>query len=219
MRNMSLRSFRAVLCVAAVFLTACSASAQFANRDHRYHLRPGDVISVTYRYSPEYNATVALQPDGYVGLPLLGELSLGGLTVLEAQDRLAAKAGERLNAPEIVVELKEFEKPYYIIGGQVGAPGKFDYRGPISALRAIQLAGGFKDSAKTSQVLLIRPVNDVDAETRLINLKRVVDQRQIREDLDLRPGDMLIVPRNWVSKIEPYIKLTNLGLYMNPAGF
>jgi polysaccharide export outer membrane protein len=174
---------------------------------------------VTYRYSPEYNATVALQPDGYVGLPLLGELSLGGLTAMEAQDRLVAKAAERLNAPEIVVELKEFEKPYYIIGGQVGAPGKFDYRGPISALRAIQIAGGFKDSAKASQVLLIRPINNVDAETRLINLKRVVDRRQTSEDVDLRPGDMLIVPKNWVSKVEPYIKLTNLGLYMNPAGF
>jgi polysaccharide export outer membrane protein len=59
----------------------------------------------------------------------------------------------------------------------------------------------------------------VDAETRLINLKRVVDRRQTSEDVDLRPGDMLIVPKNWVSKVEPYIKLTNLGLYMNPAGF
>lgn len=216
---MSLRSFRSVLCIITVFTGLCSAADQFAVRDHRYHLRPGDVITVTYRYSPEYNATVSLQPDGYVGLPLLGELSLGGLTVLEAQDRLVAKAAERLNAPEIVVELKEFEKPYYIIGGQVGAPGKFDYRGPISALRAIQIAGGFKDSAKASQVLLIRPINNVDAETRLINLKRVVDRRQTSEDVDLRPGDMLIVPKNWVSKVEPYIKLTNLGLYMNPAGF
>jgi polysaccharide export outer membrane protein len=216
---MSLRSFCTALCAAAVLLAGCNAFAQFADRDHRYHLRPGDVISVTYRYSPEYNATVTLQPDGYVGLPLVGELSLGGLTVLEAQDRLIAKAGERLNAPEIVVELKEFEKPYYVIGGQVGAPGKFDYRGPISALRAIQLAGGFKDSAKASQVLLIRPVNDVDAETRLINLKRVIDRRQTSEDLELRPGDMLIVPKNLLSKVEPYIKLTNLGLYMNPAGF
>lgn len=202
-----------------LLVRVCRGDDQFASRERRYQLHPGDVVYISYRYSPEYNATVTLQPDGYVTLPLLGDEKLGGLTLSEAHNELVAKAGQRLNDPEINLDLKDFQKPYYIVGGQVGAPGKFDYRGPITALRAVELAGGFKDSAKASQVLLIRPINDVDAETKLINLKSVADKRKVSEDVELKPGDMLVVPKTWVSKVEPYVKLANTGVYFNPLGF
>ena len=97
-----------------------------------------------YRYTPEYNATVSIQPDGFASLPLLGDLHLGGLTLREVHSELVSKAGERLNQPEVTVGLKEFEKPYYVVGGEVGAPGRFEIRGRVTALRAVEMAGGFK---------------------------------------------------------------------------
>jgi polysaccharide export outer membrane protein len=192
------------------------ASDAFATRQPRYHLNPGDVVAVNYRYTPEYNTTVSIQPDGFATLPLIGEQKLGGLTLTEALSQLKAKAGERLNDPEITIDLKDFEKPYYIVGGEVGNPGRFEIRGRVTALRAIEMAGGFKISSKSSQVLLIRPVSGTDAETKLIDLKKVIDRRDLKEDVELQPGDLLVVPKTRLAKIEPYVRLANFGMYLNP---
>lgn len=197
----------------------CIADDSFMPRNPRYRLRPGDVITIEYLDTPEYNATVSIQPDGFASLPLVGNLHLGGLTLPDAENELLAKANEHLNDPQITVGLKEFEKPYYIVGGEVTSPGRFDIRGRVTALRAIEMAGGFKTSAKSSQVLLIRPVNDVDGETKVIDLKKVTDKRELNEDVELRAGDMLIVPKTRLSKVEPYIRLVNAGIYLNPLGF
>ena len=166
-----------------------------------------------YRYTPEYDATVSIQPDGFASFPSFGDLKLGGLTLDQARSAVLAKAAERLNDPEITIDLKNFEFPSFIVGGEVGKPGRFDFRGQVTALRAIQIAGGLKESSKASQVLLIRRVNDVDAQTRLINLKKIVDSADIREDVALQAGDLLIVPKTRISKIEPYLKWANLSAY------
>ncbi len=219
--SINLQAFLLALCLLPGTLLF-AADGTFTPREPRYRVHPGDVIGVTYRYSPEYNATVNIQPDGFVTLPLLGDINLSGLTVDQIREKILAKANERLNAPEIVVDLKGFEQPYYIVGGEVGTPGKYEVHGPTTALRAVQMAGGFKTSSKTNQVLLIRPINDVDAETKLIDLKRVMNKGQVREDIQLRAGDMLIVPKNRIAKIEPIIRLANpgaYGLYLNPTNF
>ena len=196
-----------------------AADTNFPTREVRYHIHPGDVVTVSYRYTPEYNTTVSVQPDGYVNLPLLGDCKLADLTLTEARQQLLTKAGERLNNPELNIDLKEFEKPYYIVGGEVGTPGKFEIRGPMTALRAIEIAGGVKSSGKSSQVLLIRPVDSTTAQTKLIDIKKIIDKHELQEDIDLRPGDMLIVTKTRLAKVEPYIKLVNAGFYLNPLGY
>ncbi len=214
------QAFRTV-CLSLLFTCFIQAadSHEFSERGSRYRLVPGDSVHVSYRLTPEYDCTVEVQPDGFVTLPLLGDVVLAGHTIPEIEQVLRAKASERLNDPEITVDLKSFEQPYYIVGGEVGAPGRFAIRGRITALRAVQIAGGFKTSAKDSQVLLIRPVSGVDGRARILNLKRVVDRQELVEDVELQAGDLLIVPRNRLSKIEPYVKLANAGFYLNPLGF
>ncbi len=196
--------------------SACWASDQFATREPRYRLHPGDVLHVTYRYTPEYDATVAVQPDGYAMLPLLGDAKLSGLTLNEVHSRLVSKASERLEDPEILVDLKTFEQPYYIVGGQVVRPGRFEIHGRVTALRAVELAGGFAPSGKETQILLIHPINDIDGQTKLIDLKKVLNKGEVAEDSEIQAGDLLIVPKTRLAKIEPYVRLANAGFYLNP---
>jgi polysaccharide export outer membrane protein len=217
--NVSRYFYRVLFLVSYFAVRLCYGDDHFASREQRYHIRPGDVVVVSYRYSPEYNATVSVQPDGFVTLPLLGDLKIGDLSLSEAHAHLLAKAGERLNDPEINIDLKEFEKPYYIVGGEVGSPGKFEIRGRITALRAVEMAGGIKASGKSSQILLIRPITNIEAETRLINLKDVIDKREINEDVELKAGDVLVVPKTRLAKIEPFVRLANAGFYLNPLSF
>lgn len=189
----------------------------FAFRDARYQVRPGDVLRVIYRYTPEYNATVTVQPDGYAMLPLLGQLHPGGQTVDQIQSELSAKASERLNNVELFVDLEKFEQPYFIVGGEVGSPGRFEIHGPITALRAIQIAGGMKVSGKASNVLLIRAdASSGRPQIQVLNLKRVIDKKDLAEDTELRPGDFLFVTKTRISKFDPYRQLVNAGIFYNP---
>jgi polysaccharide export outer membrane protein len=90
-------------------------------------------------------------------------------------------------------------------------------RGPVNPIQAIAMAGGFKTaSAKHSQVILFRRVGPDLAKTQILDLKASMSTSATEPLPDLRPGDMLIVPQNRVSKIERFVKWANLGLYANP---
>src|SRR5689334_16236355 len=93
-------------------------TATFSEREPRYQIQPSDTIEIHYRYSPEFDQTVTVQPDGFVDLRLVGELKVQGLTVDQAKAAIVKKASERLRDPEVAVELKDFEKPYFTVGGE-----------------------------------------------------------------------------------------------------
>lgn len=204
------------------WMAAAAALAQtggFAERGPRYRLQPSDVVEIHYRYTPEFDQTVTVQPDGFVTLQIVGDLKLQGLTLEEVKAAVLEKAGRRLLDPEITLVLKDFEKPYYIVGGEVASPGRFEMRGQVTAVQAIAMAGGFKTaSAKHSQVILYRRVGPDLAKTEILNLKAAISPTATEPLADLRPGDMLIVPQNRVSKIERFVKWGYVGLSWNPLG-
>jgi polysaccharide biosynthesis/export protein len=181
------------------------------HEDERYKLVPGDVIDISYRYTPEFNQSVTIQPDGFVGLQIVGDIKLGGLNLEEARTKIAQKASVRLKDPEITILLKEFQKPYFVVSGEVGTGGRFEMRESVTALQAVMIAGGFKDSAKTSQVVVFRKLNDEMAEVRSINLKSIKKTSDLENDLTLRSGDIVYVPRNTFSKIERFMRLTSVA--------
>jgi polysaccharide export outer membrane protein len=179
----------------------------------RYKLNPGDVIEIIYRYTPEFNQTVTIQPDGFIVLEIVGELKVGGLTIEQARQEMLKKASVRLKDPEITLLLKEFQKPYFVVAGEVVQPGRFEMRENVTALQAIMLAGGFKDSAKSSQLLVFRKINSEMAEVRVLNLKSIKKTGDLENDFMLEAGDMILVPRNAISKIERFVKLASLAAF------
>ena len=76
--------------------------------------------------------------------------------------------------------LKEFERPYFIVGGEVGKPGKYELRSDTTVAEAVQIAGGLTQQAKHSQVVLFRRVNDDLVETRLLNLKKMLKESSLQ---------------------------------------
>ena len=186
--------------------------------EERYRLVPGDVIDIAYRYTPEFNQTITIQPDGYVGLQIVGDIKIGGLTLEDARKKIAEKANVRLKDPEITLLLKEFQKPYFVVSGEVATGGKFEMRENVTALQAVMIAGGFKDSAKTSQIVVFRKLNEETAEVRTINLRSIQKTSDLENDLTLRSGDIVFVPRNTFSKIERFMRLANVAALIGPLG-
>jgi polysaccharide export outer membrane protein len=200
----------------ATFFVLAAASAQttaFSDRDPHYKLQAEDKIEVQYRYTPEYNAVAALQPDGYVSLPLIGGMKLAGLTLDGAADAIKAKAGERLRDPEVIVLLKEYVKPYYVVAGEVSHPGRFELHGEVTLVEALAVSGGMKESAKRTQVVLMRKAGENNTEVRLLDVRKLMSATNIREDLAIHSGDMIVVPRNFISKIEPFMRLGQAAAY------
>jgi polysaccharide export outer membrane protein len=182
-------------------------------RNPRYRLCASDAITLTFPLTPEFNQTVNVQPDGFVSLAGAGDVHLEGLTTEESVPVIQSAYSKILHDPLLTIELKDFNKPYFIVGGQVSKPGKFDLRGYTTATEAVAMAGGFNDSAKHSQVLLFRRVNNNWLPVQTLDLKHILQGHDVSEDVEIQPGDMLFVPQNLISKIEKFIPKSSFGGY------
>ena len=190
-----------------------SSIPQLQQRDTRYRLAAGDSFDVSFELSPEFNQTLTVQPDGFVTLKEVGDLKVEGQTVPELTQTLRTAYGKILNDPMISVSLKDFEKPYFFADGQVARPGKYEMRGTVSLAEAVAIAGGFTESAKHSQVLLFRRVDDQWVSAKIFNVKAMQKAGDLHEDPTLHPGDLVVVPKNALSKIKAFLPSTGVGAY------
>jgi polysaccharide export outer membrane protein len=188
-------------------------------RNPRYQLSKGDTFDLTFPFTPEFNQTVTVHPDGYITLTGVGDLFVAGKTIPELRELLQTAYATTLHNPVINVVLKDFEKPYFIAGGDVAHPGKYDLRADTTLTEAVAIAGGFTESSKHSQVLLFRRVSADWAEVKVLNVKKMFQAGNLTEDLHLEPGDMFFVPQNRISKIKKWIPYTAISTGFTPTGF
>jgi polysaccharide export outer membrane protein len=184
-----------------------------------YRLTKSDVVDANFTFSPDFNQSLTVQPDGFVALRGAGAIFAEGLTLPQLQQSMAEAYRSFLHDPEITLTLKDFDKPYFLASGEVAHPGKFELRGDLTVNEAIAIAGGFTQQARHSQVVLFRRVSAEVAETHVLDLKRMLDSRDLREDMQIRPGDFIFVPQSRISKIRKFVPTNSLSWYMNPLQF
>jgi len=203
-------------CAAAVlFGPMCTAQTPLKTRP-RYLLRPGDTLDLQYRLTPEFNQTVMVEPDGYINVNIAGTVFVNGMTVDQTHDLLLQKVSARLKDPELNLVLETFTHPYVVVAGQVTKPGQIELKDNMTALGAILMAGGFTPNAKSGQVIVFRKVNETVAEVKVLHLSKMNKTSQLEKDMALQSGDMILVPQDVISKIEHYLQITNIGMYMDP---
>ena len=184
-----------------------------------YRLRKSDVIEIDFPLAPEFNQTVTVQPDGFIGLREVGQVFVEGKRLPELEAAVTTAYAEMLHDPEVTVVLKDYDHPYFVASGEVARPGKYELRGDTTVTEALAIAGGFNGQAKKSQVVLFRRVSDELVETRLLDVKRMLKSADLREDLHLRAGDLLYVPQSTLSKVRRLIPTSSLSMYLNPTQF
>jgi polysaccharide biosynthesis/export protein len=182
-------------------------------RNSRYRIASEDVLDLQFQSTPEFNQTVTVQPDGYITLREIGDVQVEGDTLPELRGALQSAYEKILANPVISVDLKDFQRPYFMVLGQVGRPGKYDLRGVTTVSEAVALAGGFTNQSKHSQVLLFRRVNDKWTSVTKVDLKHMLNSRNLSEDSSLRPGDMVYVPQNAISKVKAWVPTPTVGTY------
>ncbi|MCI0336991.1 MAG: polysaccharide export protein [Acidobacteria bacterium] len=204
------RSALLVLIVLASPLGLAAQGRPILTSPDRYRLQAGDVIEVQYHFTPEFNDTVAVQLDGYVTLPLIGGIKVYGLTLNQARATLLERAQARLKDPELNIKLREFERLFIMVSGEVERPGRVELRGAMTPIEVLAAAGGSKERVKHSQVILFRKVNPDWAEAREVDMKKALRKHRLAEDLNLRPGDLVYVPKKRISKVERMMRIASL---------
>jgi len=181
------------------------AAPALERRNPRYRIELGDVIGLDFPFTPEYDENVTVQPDGYISLITVGDMHVAGLTMPELTQALRQAYSKVLHNPVITVALSNFEQPYFIVGGEVGKPGKYDLHGDTTLVQGVEIAGGFTYTSKHSNVLLFRRVSDDWVSARVVNVKKMLNAGNLAEDIHLEPGDMIFVPKSRLSKVQPFL--------------
>jgi polysaccharide export outer membrane protein len=205
--------------VASAESPALSAASD-APADHtgssRYRITQSDVLDLKFPYVADFDQTVTVQPDGYVSLKSIGDVLAIGRTVPELHTALVERYAEVLRDPVLNIVLKDFEKPSFLVAGEVAHPGKFELRGATTLTQALVLAGGYTSAAKHSQVILFRQFQNEWLEVKQVDVKKMYATHDMSEDPVLRPGDTILVPKSLFAKIAPFIPRPSLGFYLNP---
>jgi polysaccharide export outer membrane protein len=186
-------------------------------RNPRYRVMRDDVLSLSFPLSPELNQKVTIQPDGYINLPNAGGLYVQGMTVPELVEALKKAYANVLHDPIIDVDLTDFQKPFFMVSGQVTKPGQYDLRADITVSEAIAVAGGFLPTAKT-QVFLYHRVSTNWVEVKKLSLKDILHGKNVEEDVQMQPGDMIFVPEKFITNFRKYVPYSP-GVYVNPLSF
>jgi len=184
-----------------------------------YRLQKSDVMEVEFPFSPELDETVTVQPDGFISLRSAQPVYAEKLTVAGLEETIRHAYSGILHEPEVTILLREFDKPYFIAAGEVTRPGKYELRSDTTVTEAVAMAGGFTREAKHSQVVLFRRSSGDLVETHLLDVKSMLRNKTLQEDIHLRPGDMVFAPQNLISKIKPYIPVSGMSVYLNPTQF
>jgi len=181
---------------------AISRGAQGAE----YRLQPGDELDIRFYYNPELNTSVLIRPDGRISLPLANEVQAAGLTPAGLTQQLRSSYERELRRPEISVIVRSFNSQKVFVGGEVASPGVIQALGPLTVLQSVTQAGGFKETARLNEVLVIRrDPNAAEPIVIPVDISSVVDGTQTGQDIALMPFDVVYVPKSPIANVNKFV--------------
>ncbi|MDZ8051872.1 MAG: SLBB domain-containing protein [Aulosira sp. ZfuVER01] len=173
--------------------------------DTNYTLGGGDLIRVNVFEVPEYTGEYQIPPGGSINLPLIGSVSVLGLTTEQAADDIAQRYARFLKRPLISVNLLSPRPINIFVAGEVTRPGAYtlSLQGGAgnnpgvqypTVLAALTTAQGVTLAADVTQVQLRRKLGRSGEQTVSLNLKELIQTGRIGPDITLRDGDTIVVP-------------------------
>ena len=173
--------------------------------DTNYSLGGGDLIRVNVFEVPEYTGEYQIPPGGAINLPLIGSVSVLGLTTEQASDEIARRYARFLKRPLISVNLLSPRPINIFVAGEVTRPGAYTLSLSGGAgnnpgvqyptvLAALTTAQGVTLAADVTQVLLRRKIGRSSEQAVTLNLKELIQTGNLSQDITLRDGDTIVVP-------------------------
>lgn len=156
-----------------------------------YILGGGDLLHIAVWKEPELTQNAVIRPDGKISFPLIGEVSVAGLSVVDAQHLLADKLHTILAAPQVMITVSEIHSRQVYITGEVGHPGAYPLPSTMNVLQLIASAGGLTEYAHKKGIYILR--TSIGHPLRF-NYSEVSRGKQNAQNIDLIPGDTVVIP-------------------------
>lgn len=158
----------------------------------QFALGPADIIRINVWKNTDLSQTVTIGPDGFISLPLLGDIHVAGMTANALAHDLKLKLDGFMVNPQVTVSVVDIRSRQVFVTGQVGKPGGYPLVAPISVLQLIAQAGGLNTFANRKEIVILRGSGN-RLERLKFNYNGAV-RGDPRQNIDLKPGDTVIVP-------------------------
>jgi polysaccharide export outer membrane protein len=165
-----------------------------------YRINGGDTIHISVYGERDLDRDVAVEPDGGIAFPLVGNLNARGLTLSELSKKIAdaLRASNMLpnvTDPEVTVSLVKSSGNSFSVIGQVKQPGTFVADTQVDVMQALSLAGGLTPFASKSRIIVLRR-DSGGAQTKLpFDYSAVEDGEKLDMNVLLQGGDVVVVPQ------------------------
>lgn len=164
-----------------------------------YLLFPGDTLSINVPSAPELSRDVTIGPDGRFNFPYAGSVMAANRSALDVTQSLSTALARDLRRPYVEISPTAFGSQKILVLGQVQQPGMFDLPGPMGALEAVAMAGGFADGANTRDVSIIRRASNGRPMRKQVNLGATLRGVEGGDYDVLARYDIVFVPRSGIA--------------------
>jgi len=193
-----------LLIAAAVVLSGCATSEHppappsAATPDYRYLVGPLDTVNIIVWRNPELSMSVPVRPDGRITTPLVEDLpALGKDPTTLARD-IEKALGKFIRDPVVTVIVTNFVGPYseqIRVIGEATRPQVLSYRQNMSVLDVMIAVGGLTDFADGNNARILRTSEGNKIYS--VRLKDLVKRGDVSANVDVKPGDVLVIPESW----------------------
>ncbi|MEW6263009.1 MAG: polysaccharide biosynthesis/export family protein [Thermodesulfobacteriota bacterium] len=197
-----------------IFLSACAESPyvikEIPENFHKPYfpmtqstIEPGDLLSVKFYYNPEMNQAVTVRQDGRISLPFLQGLEVAGLTPDELQKKLVEFYSKEFVNPEIMVNFESKVGSFVLVTGEVATPGPRPLATNTTVGQLLAASGVKEKTARLNSLILVR--RDSPSSFKAYQLNADLADGPER-DIYMAPGDILVVPRNIITKVGDFVQ-------------
>jgi polysaccharide export outer membrane protein len=185
-------------------LTACTtvpkeddASTRRTVIEETYRIGVDDRVQISVWRNPELSVTVPVRPDGMISVPLIGDVTAGGMTPEQVAKTIREKLAAFVRDPNVTVILTDLRSHEFLsrvrVTGAVRTPRSMPFRQGMTVLDAVLEAGGVSDFAAPNRAKLYRKSKE-KIETIKVDLGDILDKGKLGTNIGLIPGDVITVP-------------------------
>ena len=186
---------------------------QWVDHEPQYLLYPGDQIDIVVSSAPELSRTLTVGPDGRIVMPMAKPVMAAGRTMEYVQQALRAELASQLRDPTLAVTPRAYGPQQIFVGGEVGQQGTYTLPGPIGTMEAVMMAGGFRPSAKSSKIAVLRRAPNGGMMMRTVNIRGGLNRTGYYNDvIQLRRGDIVFVPKTTIAEIGEWVQAFRAAL-------
>ncbi|HEX4020246.1 MAG TPA: polysaccharide biosynthesis/export family protein [Acidobacteriaceae bacterium] len=158
-----------------------------------YKIGVSDVLAINVWKEPDISRSLSVRPDGFITLPLIGDIKAAGKTPNGLRDALVIALRKYIDSPQVTVIVTEARSQRFNVLGQVTRPGAYALNNGTGVLDALAIAGGLREFAKKNKIYVLRVVNGERMRIPY-NYKAVLSGKSDSSELLLQAGDTVVVP-------------------------